>query len=216
MNFRFLTFCVLLSIFSQAQEIKIEVLRKEAAASYAKNVFELCKKVYHEYPYLYLEIEGDGCKEYFRDLVDVQDSFFCIAFDGDKPVGVATGTPCGLHEVRRAFKGQEQQLEGMYYLGELVLLPDYRNQGIGRALIERFEETVREMGTYSKISLCQIEDVRYISQKSEKYRPNDEFWKKFGFKHHPEIGFEVFWKNVGNEGDSPHWLVFWVKSLEMK
>jgi ribosomal protein S18 acetylase RimI-like enzyme len=54
----------------------------------------------------------------------------------------------------------------MYYLGELVLLPEYRKQGIGSALYLQFEAAVKEMRAYSKISLCQMEDSRYESLKT--------------------------------------------------
>jgi len=60
--------------------------------------------------------------------------------------------------------------EGWYGLGPVSVLPDYQNQGIGKALINKGLSILKDMGGHG----CAL--VGY-----------PDYYKKFGFKNDPEI-----------------------------
>lgn len=196
--------------------IQIKTFKQQEIAPYSQQLYVLCKQVYQEYPYLFLPSEHDSYSEYFESLDDISNSIACIAFDQEKVIGAAIGLPIkkANNRVLEAFDGKNMDLGQMYYLGELVLLPKYRKQGIGSAIYYHFEAAVKEMNHYNSIALCQIEDPRYDSLKPRGYVPNDRLWEKLGFVHHPQIYFNSLWVNVNQTEPSPHHLVFWIKTLD--
>ncbi len=196
--------------------IDVKIFKQQEIAPYTEQLYLLCKQVYQEYPYLFLPSEKDGYSEYFKSLPDTPNSLACIAFDKGNVIGAAIGLPIRQANSRilEAFDGGRIDLSHMYYLGELVLLPKYRKQGIGRAIYYNLETAVKEMNTYNAIALCQIEDPRYDSLKPKGYVPNDHFWKKLGFVHHPQFNFNSPWVNVNQTEPSPHHVVFWIKTFD--
>lgn len=196
--------------------IEIKTFKQEEIAPYSQQLYLLCKEVYQEYPYLYLPSDNDKYDEYFKSLQDIPNAIVCIAFDKGRAIGAAIGLPIceANNRVLEAFDGVKIGLNHMYYLGELVLLPKYRKQGIGSTIYYSFEAAVKEMGTYNSIALCQIEDPSYDALKPKGYVPNDRLWKKLGFVHQPQFNFNSPWVNVNQTEPSSHHLVFWIKALD--
>ncbi len=163
--------------------------------------------VFREYPYLY---EGtlDAEKDYLAMYARSANSLFILVKDEDKVVGAVTGLPLEelIPEYWDVFRKQQIPTKTIFYLGELVLLKDYRGKGIGERLYAQFETLVKEKGSYQSLTLREI-------LREEQNTSLDPFWEKLGFVKHPEWISNDSWTEVGDEQETRHSMIFWSKSL---
>lgn len=198
-----------------ADPIRLEVLKGPAINNYTQEFANLCHIVYGEYPYLY-DGHDAGYEAYISSYADSSNSIVCLAFDGDDVVGAASGMP--LIESRdyyqAPFLAQGIDITPMFYLSELILLKDYRGKGIGENLYTQIETLVRENGCFSKMTCCNIQVAKDDPNMPKNYKYIDyPLWVKLGFYKHPEISYDSYWTNIGDENESAHRLVFWIKEL---
>ena len=117
---------------------------------------------------LYFCGDGHGLEDFRRMmtmLVEREDSQYSyrntlVAMDGDKVVSISVSYDGGrLHELRRAFIEaakdhlgknhscmDDETQAGELYLDSLAVLPEYRRQGIARALLLATKERANKMG----------------------------------------------------------------------
>lgn len=117
---------------------------------------------------LYFCGEGYGLEDFRKMmtiLVEREDSQYSykntlVAVDGDQVVGISVSYDGGqLHELRRAFieaakaylgkdhSGMDDETgAGELYLDSLAILPDYRRQGIAKALLLATKERANQLG----------------------------------------------------------------------
>jgi diketogulonate reductase-like aldo/keto reductase len=101
----------------------------------------------------------------------------------------------------------------LFYFGELVLLPDYRGQGIGINLLSKMEQVVREEGTFTQITLSAIEKSADDHQRPANYISSDSIFLKQGFIPHPELNFFIPWTERGSKELVDHRMSYWIKDL---
>ena len=177
------------------------------------DVARLRMKVFRDWPYLY-----DGSFEYeHRYLQSYRDSAGAIlvgAFDGNRLVGAATGTPMEDHaeDFAKAFDGQGIALDEIFYCAESVLLPGYRGQGVGHAFFDQREAHARQLGRRFAAFCAVIRDPSHPS-KPKGYQPLDPFWRKRGYAPLPGVIAEFRWRDVGVAGQTPKSLQFWMRAL---
>ncbi len=103
--------------------------------------------VFRDWPYLY---DGDRAYErrYLQSYRDSARAILVGAFNGDRLVGAATGTPLADHadDFAAAFDGSGYALDQVFYCAESVLLPAYRGQGIGHRFFDAREDHARRLG----------------------------------------------------------------------
>lgn len=96
--------------------------------------------IFQEYPYLYQGRREDELN-YLITYVTAPDACVIIMYDSNTVVGAATGMPL-IHEgaqMRDAFAGASLPLNEVYYVGELLFRPAYRNCGLGQKLLAQLE-----------------------------------------------------------------------------
>lgn len=194
--------------FLSAKEgIHLETFKGNAISPYIQDITDLSLTIYREYPYLY-----EGTEEEYMPFIEYysysQNGIACILFDNDKPIGVAIGMP--MNEMREKYKQPllnyytETDFDSLFYLGEFLLLKEYRGQGFSKQMYLELEQQVRKTGFSSKIFFCEIDN----------YRSLDKFWSKLGFKLCGNLSFTVYWRNVSELEDSPHNMIYLMKSLQ--
>jgi len=167
---------------------------------------QISKVVYSEYPYLYEK--HPSYDAYINSFPSLSESFIVIAYDKDKPIGMAIG--CPMNEVWKFIPNYfNEDTSDMYHLAELALLVEYRGQGLGGKLYEIWESHVPSH--YKRFSLSCIEDSRYDAYKPKGYVSVNTLWKKLGY-HHTDVQFNEDWIHVGETEFRPHNLVFWIKA----
>mgnify|MGYP000106101131 CR=1 FL=1 len=169
--------------------------------------------VFRSWPYLY-----DGDLEYERKyLQSYRDSNKAIvvgAFDGDRLIGASTGAPLTDHadDFAAAFEGTGLDLSQIFYCAESVLLSDYRGQGVGHKFFDLREAHARALG-FNKCAFCGVQRPADHPMRPENYRPLDTFWRARGYEPLAGVIAQFSWKDIGDEGETPKPLKFWIRDL---
>lgn len=193
--------------------IRLEVLRGIELAAVLDDVARLRIAVFWEWPYLY-----DGDFEYERQyLQSYQDSDGAVvvgAFDGDRLIGAATGTPMSDHaeEFAAAFDGMDIDLCRVFYCAESVLLPDYRGQGIGHWFFDLREAHARELG-FDHVAFCAVQRGADHPLRPSGYRPLDGFWRKRGYTLLDGVEARFEWLDREENAPTIKPLQFWMRRL---
>lgn len=202
---------------SSAQgNIHTKTFRGQSITPYIKDITDFSITIYKEYPYLY-----DGTEEEYLPFIEHYShsnyGIACLLFDDAKPIGVAIGMP--MNEMREKYKQPfisarpQENCDELFYLGEFLLLKDYRGQGFGKQMYLELEQLIREDKGLKKICFCKIDESDHNPLIPKDYKPLDGFWEKLGFDRCDDITVTVYWRNVCEEDDSPHKMAYWLKSL---
>lgn len=169
--------------------------------------------VFREWPYLY-----DGSLAYERDYmasyVGNPRAVLVAAFDGDRIVGAATGSPLAEHaeDFAAAFAGVDLPMERVFYCAESVLLPAYRGHGAGHAFFDAREAHARSLGlSYS--AFCSVIRPEDHPLRPEGARSHDAFWRGRGYAPMAGVIASFHWKDVDEAESSEKRLQFWGKML---
>ncbi|KAA9010047.1 GNAT family N-acetyltransferase [Histidinibacterium aquaticum] len=170
--------------------------------------------VFRDWPYLY---DGDHAYErrYMQTYRDSPGAVLVGAFDGDRLVGAATGTPMEDHaeEFAGAFTGEElPELGEVFYCAESVLLPEYRGQGAGHAFFDMREAHARELGR-GHVAFCAVMRPDDHPDRPPEARSLEPFWRGRGYRPLPEVVAEFSWKDLGDAEETRKPLQFWMKTL---
>jgi GNAT superfamily N-acetyltransferase len=169
--------------------------------------------VFRDWPYLY-----DGDLDYERGYLEAYrtspGAVVVGAFDGDRMVGAATGTPMTDHaaEFAAAFDGTGLALDRLFYCAESVLLPDYRGRRIGHAFFDAREAHARALG-FAGSAFCAVIRPEDHPARPAGYRPLDGFWLKRGYAPLPGVTAGFRWRDIGMAEETPKQLQFWHRAL---
>ncbi len=169
--------------------------------------------VFAAYPYLY---DGDAAYEaaYLAEYAAAPNAVLVVAFDGDRIVGAATAAPM-LHqkaEFREPFVQAGLDVARLFYVGESVLLPEYRGLGIGHAFFDHREEQARRCGANAACFAAVIRAQDHPARPRD-YVPHDVFWTKRGYAPMPELVTELAWKEHGEDGESVKAMQYWLRTF---
>lgn len=197
--------------------LTLKAFRGEQAREYVRPLAQLRMEVFREYPYLYegnYEYELKYLERYFRS----PRSFMLMAFDGTEIVGATSALP--LDDEDEDFQAQYKILgyrpSEIFYLGESVLLKDYRGQGLGREFMKQREKEAWRHKTFRYCSFCSVDRNSDDPRKPEGYRTLDHFWTTQGYKRIPEGLTYISWKEIGEEKETPKAMQIWIKELNEK
>lgn len=141
---------------------------KKATREQAKEIARLIMMAMTDDCCLFFCGDGFGLEDFHKmmtKLVERNDSQYSytntlVAMDGEKVVGMSVSYDGGnLHQLREAFiesakefigkdhSGIDDETQaGELYLDSLAVLPEYRNQGIAKRLIQATQERAKEKG----------------------------------------------------------------------
>lgn len=194
--------------------LKITTLRGKEIIPYIHKIAELRITIFHAYPYLY---EGDMTYEeqYLLMYSQTEDAMLIIFEDNHAVVGAITGLPLAesMEEIKELFSEKNIPSERVFYLGEIVLLPEYRNRNIGYMMYQHFEQAVKEVGRYEKIALCEVVRSENDSRRPLDYKSLSSFWKRQEYVKHSDLIAYFSWKEIGAVEETKHPMVFWIKEL---
>ncbi len=169
--------------------------------------------VFRAFPYLY-EGSLDYERGYLATYARSTESLFVLALDGETIVGASTGIP--MREETEAFKAPflagGRNPDNIFYFGESVLLPAYRGRGIGvRFFTEREAHALR--GGFDCCCFCAVERPADHPLRPEGHAPLDDFWRRRGYRHHPDLRTTFSWRDVGDAEETAKPMSFWLKEI---
>jgi len=194
-------------------DIKIQLFKGAEVLHYLDTIIQLRVTVFREYPYLY---GGDPEAEegYVKTFARSKRSLFILAKRHEQVIGCLTSIPAvDVLTESWATALRKLPVDSMIYLGDMLLLKEYRNQKIGSKIYDLFEKTVRKEKTFSKIAFQEIVRPKDDPKRPDTYRSLDPFWKKRGYIKHPEIVQQIPYLEIGDLNPVGHTFVFWIKEL---
>ena len=194
--------------------LSVRVLSGDALIPHLDDVARLRMRVFRDWPYLYA---GDPAYEraYMAAYARSPRSVFVLAFDGERVVGASTGLPLadedpGFHT---PFVDQDLAVARVFYLGESVLLPDYRGRGIGHAFFDAREAHARALGGFDVTAFAAVDRADDDPRRPAAHRDNTAFWRKRGYVRQPGMSMLLRWDEV-EVGDVLHPMTFWTRPLD--
>jgi len=193
--------------------MRVEVLTGAALEAALDDVARLRIEVFRAFPYLY---DGDFGYErrYLQTYRDSEHAVLVGAFEGDRLVGAATGTPMEEHaeDFATAFDGTGYDLAEVFYCAESVLLPEFRGQGVGHRFFDLREEHARALGRKFS-AFCAVNRAPDHPRRPANHAPLDPFWRKRGYAPLPGAVAQFRWKDVDEDAEAEKSLQFWIRGL---
>lgn len=195
------------------QALRIVRLKGKEILPYLSDLANLRITIFKDYPYLYeghLEYESN----YLKTYASCSESIMVVVFDKQTIVGASTAIPLEFEtaECKQPFLEKGMNIPDIFYLGESVLLPQYRNQNIYRHFFYERESAAYEYGCHFT-AFCAVKRPQDDPKQPKNYRSLDKIWEHFGYQKHPELCAYFEWKEVGEKSASKKPLIFWLKKL---
>ncbi len=193
--------------------LQINILKGSEITPFIPELAKLRIRIFHDYPYLY-EGDIDYEQNYLHIYTKCPDSVMVIVLDQAKVVGASTSIPLRFEhqEFQQPFLNQGKKIDDIFYLGESVLLHQYRGMNIYHKFFLARETAAKEQG-YHTTAFCSVKRAPNDPRKPINYKPLDQIWERYGYSHHPELCAYYSWKEIGESKESEKPLTFWLKSL---
>lgn len=203
-----------MKIVAESTNYTLSILQSDELKENIDDVAHLRISVFREYPYLYdgtLEYE----RKYLQQYIAAKNSVLIVVKDRERIIGCVTGLPLreSFGDCQSFFTRENISMDTTYYLGEIILLKEYRGRGIGKDLYGLFEQFVKNLEVYRQIALCEVIPIENDPRQTSDYFCLKDFWTKRKFIKQPQLVTYYSWKEIGNEEESRHPMVFWLKSL---
>ncbi|MFZ2949700.1 MAG: GNAT family N-acetyltransferase [Desulfuromonadaceae bacterium] len=198
---------------NHCKAITEQLLTGAAIADCLDDVATLRLDIFQEYPYLYQGRREDELN-YLGTYAEAPDACVILASDGSAIIGAATGMPLIHEDVQMvdAFAGTTFPLNEIYYIGELLFRPAYRNCGLGQKLLARLESHIHPLGRYHRFTCATVERPDDHPSRPHDYIPVTRFLARTGFVRLPGVTTHFIWRETdGVKRDHP--MQFWSKEL---
>lgn len=196
---------------NDAKSVTEQLLTGNGIADVLDDLATLRLEIFREYPYLYEGRREDELK-YLGSYAAAPDACVILARDGSNVIGAATGMPL-IHEDAQmidAFAGAALPLEKIYYIGELLFRPAYRNGGLGQKLLGQIESHICTLGRYSRLTCATVERPDDHPLRPSGYIPITSFLDRTGFVRLTGVTAHFTWRETdGVKRDHP--MQFWLK-----
>lgn len=190
-----------------------QVLNGAQIEEHLEAIAQLRIDIFREYPYLY---KGDASyeKKYVQTYADSKQSVVIVALDGSALAGAMTGIPLldEMDELKTPFASGPYSLESIYYVGELLFYPVYRDKGLGSIMLNQLEEYVRQIGGFRHLTCATVIRPDNHSMRPAGFKPIERFLNHANFVKLEGVTASLAWPGLDGK-TRHHALQFWMKSL---
>lgn len=193
--------------------MRVEALNGAALEAALNDVASLRITVFRDWPYLY-DGDLDYERAYLQPYRNNPRAIVVGAFEDDRVIGAATGTPLEDHaeEFARAFAPSGLDLSEIFYCAESVLLPGYRGQGIGHRFFDLREAHAKALGRRA-VAFCAVQRPTDHPARPSDARTLDAFWRGRGYCPLPGVIALLSWRDIHEARASYKPLQFWIRTL---
>lgn len=110
------------------------------------------------------------------------------------------------------FAGTTFPLDEVYYVGELLFCPAYRNGGLGKKLLTQLELHILSLGRYRTLTCATVERPDDHPMRPRDYIPISRFLARIGFTMLTGVTTTFSWRETDGEIRN-HPMQFWIKNL---
>lgn len=195
------------------EKFRLSLYSGPAVLPYLPEIARLRITIFKEFPYLYKGSEDIETK-YLQAYAEAPDACVFVVRDGETIIGAVTGVPLSREPAAftAPFAAGPYPLDTIYYLGELLFLPDYRGQGLGSWLLKELADHARSLGRYHHLAGATIVRPEDHPLRPSDYHPIDGLLIRAGLIKHPELHVTLPWPDLdGTITDNV--MEFWMKEL---
>ena len=183
---------------------------------YLHSIAKLLEELFREYPY-FQETNIEQQTKYVRDTASHKDAIAVLIFDNTTLVGISIGVPLSAEsaEIHRPFLERQFSIADYYYFSASLLLKPYRGRGIGHHFFDVRETHVQHCKRYTHICFCTPVRPQVDPERPDDYLQLDDFWRKRGYIHHPDMQSHLPWTSIKAQERQPitKTMSFWIKAL---
>lgn len=194
-------------------EMTVTRYKGKNGLKYIDELAKLRMLIFKEYPYLY---QGDlhHEKEYLKTYATCPEAILVIAQDEETIIGISTAIPMSFAtpECQQPFIEQDLPIHEFFYLGESVLLPQYRGSGVYRSFFHERETAAKEFGS-KYATFCAVVREPNDPRRPSGYTPLDSIWRHFGYEQHPTLSAQYAWQEINEKQQTRKPMAFWIKNL---
>lgn len=200
---------------AEVRRLHIDVLTQDQILACINEVARLRIAVFREYPYLY---DGSMAYEaqYLHKFSRTSDSLVVVLKNQDgQIVGALTGLPL-IHEeanVTAPFVDQQLDLNGVFYISEILIYQAYRNKGFGKQMMQAAEAFVQRLERYQRLALATVVREKDHPLMPAGYRDSAPFWLLHGYQPQPDLICTIAWQQIDQDHETSQPLMFWTKDL---
>jgi hypothetical protein len=195
-------------------EIHIRPFTGDKIKNYLHSLAKLMTEVFKEYPYM-REANLAQQTEYIKKAASTKESIAVLIFDNTTLVGASLGLPLSSEskEIQQPFAELGLSVSDVFFFSASQLLKPYRRRGIGHHFFDVRETHVQHHKKFSHISFCVPEMVENDPLRPDDYLPLENFWRKRGYVHHPEMQCNLLWTPIQADGPHEKRMTFWLKKV---
>lgn len=189
--------------------LNVKTYKGSEIGSRTQEITSLLNNLYQKYPYLY-----DGNDSDLNSYAQSKQGIISIAFDGNKVIGIAAGLPLSQadEKYQQPFRKKGENIDKIFYLGELLVTPEYTGKGLGQQMTKNVEQFAKEKG-FTSITAQAIDEKTVKGSAPKDHYSMTNILKKLDYQERPDINLISYWTNVNESKDTPHQMVYWTKSL---
>lgn len=139
-------------------------------------------EIFREYPYLYAGSREEELA-YLKRYAETPNVCVALAEQGGEVIGAGTGIPLSVEEARMqaGFATAGPDTSDIYYIGEILLYPGYRNSRFGSRLFGLLEDHARSLGPYRRLGCATVERPDDHPLRPSDYLPIERFLARHRF-----------------------------------
>lgn len=183
---------------------------------YFDDIAHLRITIFKEYPYLYLGTLVYE-REYLEAYAESPRSFVLIVEHEGRIVGASTGLP--MSDTEESIQGPMRQHgynpETIYYSGETLLLPGYREHGLGKLIFAQVEQYAQQIGVEWVSFLTVIRPPDH-PLRPVNYREPDSLWLSNGCQKLAGLTTTMRWRDIDQKDETDHQLQYWLKKIQTR
>lgn len=201
------------TLWQSEDGLSLRVFTGEEARAYLEPIAAMRIRFFREFPYLYegsLDYETAYLETYFQS----PNSRILLVFKDGKVVGFSNVIPLNeeLPEIKSELLGKGLHKDVYFYIGEVMLDPICRGQGLVRRFFAFHEAYAQQRGC-SKLVFMTVQRPEQHPERPMGYEGPDSIWRHFGYAKLPDIFIKMPWSQVDTGQEELNTLDIWLKDL---
>jgi GNAT superfamily N-acetyltransferase len=201
-----------------SKKSSLEILSGKQLLPMLDEVARFRLKLFREFPYLYEGTE-EYEKNYLQIFVENPHALLILFKINDQIVGIATGLPLHMEgeifkEAIENFKKAHFNPEQCYYIGEVLVLPEFRGRFFSFKFIKEIENKIKDWG-YKYICFMTVVRDKHDPRQPGNYRDLLPLWQRLRYQQ-TDITLNPVYPTIQPDGkvlEVANPMIFWIKKL---
>lgn len=194
-------------------ELDIKILHGNEAKPFLNDIAQMRIEMFREFPYLY-----DGSIEYERNYLEgyfsSPSSTIILGFSGKRLIAFSSSIALNdeMDEIKQPFIDQKLPLKDYFYIGEMMIQPEFRGKGLLRQFFDTQENYAKQNGYKHSVFMTVRRSDEHI-ERPEDYKDIAPIWRHFEYEILPNMQIDMPWQRVDTGKEEMNVLDVWYKKI---